>query len=154
SDPAPFCYFLTRTTEVGNVLHHGMDSARSSPAGQAPAVEGSCPRPVGHQANQVLLEEMLGTVAHELRGPLATIHTGVGLLGATCELDPSARQTLALMEAQLRQTVRLVDDLFDLCAGGLGKLSLCKEVVALADVVARATEATGPLLAARRHRLT
>ena len=58
------------------------------------------------------------------------------------------------MEHQAQQAIRLVDDLFDLCAGGLGKLSLCKEVVALADVVTRAAETAGPTLAARRHRVT
>jgi signal transduction histidine kinase len=100
------------------------------------------------------LDELLGTVAHELRGPLATLMTGAGVLAPACESDPLARQALAVMVEQLRQAVRLVDDLFDLCAGGLGKLSLQKESVDLADVVARAAEAAGPLLAARRHRLT
>jgi signal transduction histidine kinase len=50
--------------------------------------------------------------------------------------------------------MRLVDDLFDLSAGGLGKLSVHKEMVVLADVVARATETAGRLIAARQHRLT
>src|SRR5262249_30338204 len=80
--------------------------------------------------------------------------TGVGVLAPACEPDPLARQALAVMVEQLRQAVRLVDDLFDLCAGGLGKLSLQKESVALADVLARAAEAAGPLLAAGGHRLT
>src|SRR5262245_52544931 len=99
---------------------------------------------------------MLGTVVHEMRGPLAAALSGVYFITSKgCgELDPSSRQTLAVMEDQLGQAVRLVDDLFDLCAGGLGKLSLRKEVVAVAEVVARAAEAAGPLLAACRHRLT
>jgi signal transduction histidine kinase len=50
--------------------------------------------------------------------------------------------------------VRITDDLFDLSAGFLGKLSLHKEVVELAAVVTAATEATAHLLAARGHRLT
>src|SRR5262249_15416788 len=41
----------------------------------------------------------------------------------------------------------------DLCAGTGGKLSLRKEVVDLADLVAAATETAGHLLAARQHRL-
>src|SRR5205085_7821363 len=120
----------THTTEVGNVSHNVMDTAPASAAGRAPPVVGSCPpRWAGHDANQELIEEMLGTVAHELRGPLAAILTATGFLGSTCELGPSARQTVAAMEAQARQAVRLVDDLFEPCAGGLGKLSLCEALV-------------------------
>jgi len=120
----------------------------------AAAVEEACPRTAAQQANRECLDELLGTVAHELRGPLATVLTGVSVLASTCALDPLARQTLPVMEGQLRQAIRLVDDLFDLCAGGLGKLSLHKEVVALDNVVERATEAAGHHLTARRHRLT
>jgi signal transduction histidine kinase len=93
-------------------------------------------------------------VAHELRGPLAAIRSGVFVIGCEGDLAPAARRALAGMEQQARQAMRLVDDLFDLCAGGLGKLSVRKEVVALADVVTRAAEAAGTALAARRHRLT
>jgi signal transduction histidine kinase len=58
------------------------------------------------------------------------------------------------METQLWQALRLVDDLFDLCAGGHSKLSIRKEVVALDDVVERAAETARRLVAARQHRLT
>jgi signal transduction histidine kinase len=50
--------------------------------------------------------------------------------------------------------VRLVDDLFDLCAGTRDRLPLRKEVVELAAVVEGARETTAHLLAARGHRLT
>jgi signal transduction histidine kinase len=100
------------------------------------------------------LDELLGTVAHELRSPLASIITGVSVIADDREVGPRAQRKLANMELQLWQTLRLVDDLFDLSAGGLGKLSVHKEVVALADVVARATETAGRLIAARQHRLT
>jgi signal transduction histidine kinase len=55
---------------------------------------------------------------------------------------------------QARRVVRLVDDLFDLCAGSRDSLPLWKEVVELAEVVAGARETTTHLLAARGHRLT
>jgi signal transduction histidine kinase len=100
------------------------------------------------------LDELLGTVAHELRSPLATIVSGVSVISSESDLGPFARRALAVMERQSRQAMRLVEDLFDLCAGGLGKLSLRKEVVAVGEVVAMAAEKTSPLLAARRHRLT
>ncbi len=96
--------------------------------------------------------EALATLAHELRDPLAAIvlalelHSGDG--------DPAARRTLTMAAHQARRAVRIVDDLFDLCAGSRDSLPLCKEAVELAAVVAGATEATAHLLAARGHRLT
>src|SRR5579862_6478658 len=100
------------------------------------------------------LDELLGTVAHELRSSLATVLSGVYMINSECELDQVARRALPLMERQLQQAMRLVDDLFDICAGSLRKLTLCKEVVVLAKVVDGETEAADHLLSARRHRLT
>jgi signal transduction histidine kinase len=100
------------------------------------------------------LDELLGTVAHELRGPLAAALSGMSLIASECDLGPVARRVIPGMERQLRRAVRLVDDLFDLCARSLRRLSLSKEVVALAEVVAGATDTAGQLLSARRHRLT
>jgi signal transduction histidine kinase len=103
---------------------------------------------------QPCLDELLGTLAHELRSPLVTIVSAAQVVANGCDLGPPARRALAVMERQSRQALRLIDDLFDLCAGAGGKLSLRKEVVGLADIVAAATETAGHLLAARRHRLT
>src|SRR5438128_3135779 len=96
--------------------------------------------------------EALATLAHELRDPLAAIllalelHSGDG--------DPPARRTLTMAAHQARRAVRIVDDLFDLCAGSRDSLPLCKEAVELAAGVAGATAATAHLLAARGHWLT
>ena len=100
------------------------------------------------------LDEVLGTVAHELRSPLASIISGVCAITEEGDVGPMARQVLASIEQQLWQATRLVDDLFDLSAGGLGKLSVQKEVVELADVVATAIEAADKLITARQHQLT
>jgi signal transduction histidine kinase len=99
------------------------------------------------------LDELLGTLAHELRNPLATLLSGVYVI-KECHIDPAARRALAVMERQSQQAMRLVDDLFDLCAGSLGKLALRKETVNLAEVVAEATETASHCLSARRHRLS
>jgi signal transduction histidine kinase len=103
---------------------------------------------------QPCLDELLGTLAHELRSPLATIVSAVQAITSTCDIDPGARGALAVLERQSRQAMRLIEDLFDVCAGALGKLALRKETVGLDAVVAVATETAGHLLAARRHRLT
>jgi len=96
--------------------------------------------------------EALATLAHELRDPLAAIVLALELHSGDGDLSP--RRILTMAAHQARRAVRIVDDLFDLCAGSWHSLPLCKEVVELAAVVAGATEATAHLLAARGHRLT
>jgi signal transduction histidine kinase len=96
--------------------------------------------------------EALATLAHELRDPLAAIVSALELHSE--DGDPGARRTLTMAARQARRAVRIVDDLFDLCAGSRDSLPLCKEEVDLAAVVAGATAATAHLLAAREHRLT
>src|SRR5205085_3471165 len=86
------------------------------------------------------------------RGPLAA--SLLALEGHSGDSGPAARRTPPVAAHQARRAVRIVDDLFDLCAGSRESLSLCKEAVDLAAVVAGATEATAHLLAARGPRLT
>src|SRR5437773_11634784 len=82
--------------------------------------------------------EALATLAHELRDPLAAIVLALELHSG--EGDPAVRRTLTMAAHQARRVVRLVDDLFDLCAGSWDSLPLWKEVVDLAEVVAGARE--------------
>jgi signal transduction histidine kinase len=98
------------------------------------------------------LDELLGSLAHELRSPLVTI-VSAAQVANECDMEPPARRALAVMERQSRQALGIIDDLFDTCAGAGGKLSLRKEVVHLAELVAAATETASHLLAARQHRL-
>jgi signal transduction histidine kinase len=100
------------------------------------------------------LNEMLGTVVHELRSPLASITIGVSAIAEEADVGPRSRRALASIEQQLWQAMRLVDDLFDLCAGGLGKLSVQKEVVEIADIIATAFETADKLITERQHQLT
>jgi signal transduction histidine kinase len=94
--------------------------------------------------------EGLAIVAHELRNPLATIILALQSIPG----DRATTRPLAVAERQARRAVRIVDDLFDLCAGSLGKLSVCPEALDLAAVVEGAARAVEFLFAARRHRLT
>jgi signal transduction histidine kinase len=108
----------------------------------------------GAEVRPPCLDELLGTVAHELRNPLASVLGGVSVMTSEGDPGPVARRLLPGMERQLRQAMRLVDDLFDLCAGSRDRLRLHKELVEVAEIVTRATDATAHLLEARRHRLT
>src|SRR6476661_9907635 len=78
---------------------------------------GSRFRPAGSETPQPRLKELLGTVAHELRNPLATAITAVRVIGSARELNHVSQRTLTALENQLQHAIRIVEDLFDLSAG-------------------------------------
>jgi PAS domain S-box-containing protein len=99
-------------------------------------------------------DEFLATLAHELRNPLAPLRNAVELLrraGGDAALMEKAR---SMMERQLVQMVRLIDDLLDISRITRGKLQLRIERVDLAAVVRSAVEAARPLINAQAHELT
>jgi CheY-like chemotaxis protein len=98
-------------------------------------------------------DEFLATLAHELRNPLAPIRNAVYLMqtqGGNAEVMASTR---AIVERQLQQMVRLVDDLLDVSRITTGKLALRRERVELRAVAASALEAAEPLVRSRGHDL-
>jgi signal transduction histidine kinase/ActR/RegA family two-component response regulator len=96
-------------------------------------------------------DEFLAMLAHELRNPLAPLSTALHLLPVATE---KRDDLLAMAERQVRQLVRLVDDLLDVSRITGGKIALRRERIALGDVVARALETTRPLVESRGHDLT
>jgi PAS domain S-box-containing protein len=99
-------------------------------------------------------DEFLSMLAHELRNPLAPIRNAVEVLRQLCPAEPRFEWARDVIDRQVRGIVRLVDDLLDISRITLGKLSLHKEEVDLQSVVSRAVEISGPLIDARRHRLS
>ena len=95
-------------------------------------------------------DEFLATLAHELRNPLAPLRNALSLLQLQ-EHNADLRSIHAIMDRQLRQLVRIVDDLLDLSRVTRGKISLQHRVVDIASVVEAAVEASQPLLEAGRH---
>ncbi len=95
----------------------------------------------------------LATLAHELRNPLAPIRNDLQLLRLTTE--PAAREAArAMMERQLGQMVRLVDDLLDISRITRNKLELRKARVDLWAVVQSDVETARPQIEASGHTLT
>ena len=95
----------------------------------------------------------LATLAHELRNPLAPIRSGLQLLKLSQKADVAAR-TLPVMERQLGQLVRLIDDLLDVSRISTGKIVLKRERIGFQDVATAALEASRPMIDAAGHSLS
>jgi two-component system CheB/CheR fusion protein len=94
-------------------------------------------------------DEFLATLAHELRNPLAPIRSSLQLLRESA----GAPELCAMLERQVDQMVRLVDDLLEVSRISRGRVELRRERVVLADVLRAALETSAPAIAAGRHRL-
>ena len=98
-------------------------------------------------------DEFLATLAHELRNPLAPIRNSLHLLRLSGELSPSLDPVREIMERQVDQMVRLIDDLLDVSRISHGKIELQREAVELATIVSIAVETARPLIDAAGHQL-
>lgn len=100
-------------------------------------------------------DEFLATLAHELRNPLAPLRNGLSILKLIGNGNPQVTgQTLAMMDRQLAQMVRLIDDLLDVSRITRGRMELRKERVELAAVLHNAAESTRPLIESLGHEIT
>jgi signal transduction histidine kinase/DNA-binding response OmpR family regulator len=98
--------------------------------------------------------EFLAMLAHELRNPLAPISNAVHILRVS-ETDPvKVAWARDLIGRQLKQLVRLVDDLLDVSRITRGKIELKIDTVDVAQVVAAAIETSRPNIDAQRHTLS
>ncbi len=98
-------------------------------------------------------DAFMATLAHELRNPLAPIRHALEILARSGHDTASAARARTLMERQLAQMVRLIDDLLDMSRITLGKIGLRRQIVAIGDVISSATETCHPLLAVAGQRL-
>lgn len=95
-------------------------------------------------------DEFLATLAHELRNPLAPMRNAVHLMtfSVDAEMHEYAR---SIIERQLSQMVRLIDDLMDLSRISRGKVELRPELVSLADIIHSAVETSRPVIDQMEH---
>ena len=96
-------------------------------------------------------DEFLATLAHELRNPLAPLRNALAILKLAGNDPDKSQQAREMMERQLSQMVRLVDDLLDVSRITTGKLSLRKELVELGGIVRSAVDTARPFIDARHH---
>lgn len=98
-------------------------------------------------------DEFLATLAHELRNPLAPLRNGLEVLRMGGLSGEMAEEVRSMMERQLEQMVRLIDDLLDLSRISRGKIELRKERVELAKIVQTALETSRPAIDEAGHEL-
>jgi PAS domain S-box-containing protein len=98
-------------------------------------------------------DEFLATLAHELRNPLAPIRNAAQLLQLD-NLPPREFQAAReIIDRQLAQMVRLVDDLLDVSRITRNKLQLRREPIELAAAIQSAIETSRPVIEEAGHRL-
>jgi len=98
-------------------------------------------------------DEFLAMLAHELRNPLAPIRNAVHLMKMKALEDPQLKLSRDIIERQLIQLSRLVDDLLDVSRITRGKINLARRRVELHELVARAVETVNPVIESRGHTL-
>jgi signal transduction histidine kinase/CheY-like chemotaxis protein len=98
-------------------------------------------------------DEFLAMLGHELRNPLAPIRTAMQIFRLKGQADPELHALTDMVDRQVQQLTRLVDDLLDVSRLGHGKINLRMKPVDLKSVVAAAIESSRPLIDARKHAL-
>ncbi|MFD0738496.1 PAS domain S-box protein [Lysobacter koreensis] len=99
-------------------------------------------------------DQFLATLAHELRNPLAPISNALQVWPLVEQKPEEARRLREMMGRQVKQMVRLIDDLLDVSRITRGKIELRNERLDLAQAVEAAIEAQQPFIDANRHELT
>jgi PAS domain S-box-containing protein len=105
------------------------------------------------EANQYK-DNFLAILAHELRNPLGPIRNAVKILEIERPADRDLLTYCDLIDKEVIQITRLLDDLLDISRITRGKLTLQKERIDIAAVVNSSIETSRPLLDEAGHKLT
>ena len=89
-------------------------------------------------------DEFLATLAHELRNPLAPLRNSLAIVQRSRNDADVFERASGVMERQLEQLVRLIDDLLDVSRISLDKLNLRLEPTDLGAVIEHAVEGCRP----------
>ncbi|MCW5804463.1 MAG: PAS domain S-box protein [Deltaproteobacteria bacterium] len=106
-------------------------------------------RLAAEQANRTK-DEFLAMLGHELRNPLAPIVSALQLL--KLRGDPKSVREVQIIDRQVRQMTRLVDDLLDVSRISRGKLDLTIEPIDLREPLAQAAEIAIPQFESKSQR--
>ena len=95
----------------------------------------------------------LATLAHEIRNPLAPLRHAVDVVRAGAADSDTQRRMRDMMDRQLAQLERLVDDLIDVSRITRDRLELRKETLELGAFIAQVAESAQALAASFQHEL-
>jgi PAS domain S-box-containing protein len=98
--------------------------------------------------------EFLAMLAHELRNPLAPISNAARALRMGPREGEALQAASEMLERQVKQMSRLVDDLLDMSRITLGRIELRRERTELAPIIDHAVEAARVLYRSMNHELT
>jgi signal transduction histidine kinase/CheY-like chemotaxis protein len=98
-------------------------------------------------------DEFLATLAHELRNPLAPVRNAIHILRARLPPTPELHWARDVIDRQVTQMTRLIDDLMDVSRITRGTFELRRERVTLEEVVRGAVETSRPSIDASGHEL-
>jgi len=99
-------------------------------------------------------DEFLAMLGHELRNPLAPITNAVHLLRLQKNEGKLQQKARSIIERQVGQLTRLIDELLEVSRITTGRIHLQQERIALNGIVERAVETTHPLMEQHRHEVT
>ena len=99
-------------------------------------------------------DEFLAMLAHELRNPLAAIRNAVALGSDQEAKAEEIEWSMEVINRQMRQLSRLIDDLLDVSRITQGKVQLRREALDAARVLQSAVDTVQPLMEERQHELT
>jgi signal transduction histidine kinase/ActR/RegA family two-component response regulator len=141
------------TGEVTGIFVVGYDVSERVRADEALRASESRHRALSTQlaAANRMKDEFLATLAHELRNPLAPIRSALTLQRLAADRPEVVADARDVMERQLAQLVRLVDDLLDLSRLSRGTVELRRETAELAGILGAAVETSRPLFEAGGH---
>lgn len=98
-------------------------------------------------------DAFIATLAHELRNPLAPVASGLEVIRHAMHDPRRIERTVSMIERQVGQLARLVDDLLDVSRVATGKLDLKLAPIDLRQVLALAEEMSRPHVEAAHHAL-
>jgi signal transduction histidine kinase/CheY-like chemotaxis protein len=99
-------------------------------------------------------DDFLAMLAHELRNPLAPIRNAVHLFKLKSPSDPVLAWGRDVIDRQVAQMSRLLDDLLDVSRISHNRLELRLERIDLTSVLTSAIETSRPLIDGAGHELT
>jgi PAS domain S-box-containing protein len=96
----------------------------------------------------------LATLAHELRNPLAPVWNGLSIIKRAPADAARVEHVAQMIERQVGQLSRLVDDLLDVSRISTGKIELEKQRTDLASILRCAIETSRPHIESAQHKLS